>query len=152
MKEYEYSFKVKDLKPYIDYCKRNNYKHIFAAYQTRVVYKNNSNMMARITTNKENDIITKELDFKEDLLHNPHLVEREETKPIRFNDDKEIMTRLESLNYKKFITLVRTRTIYENYGVKFELDEYYEPEHAYVVAIEGNKPVVDLVYKEIINL
>ena len=26
MEEYEYSFKVTDLKPYIDYCETNNYE------------------------------------------------------------------------------------------------------------------------------
>ena len=38
--EYEYSFKVKSLDIYIDYCKNNNYEKTEENIQTRILYRN----------------------------------------------------------------------------------------------------------------
>ena len=40
MKEYEYSFKVKSIEPYINYCKNNNYNLIDIIKENRRVYEN----------------------------------------------------------------------------------------------------------------
>ena len=66
MKEYEYSFKVKDLNPYIKYLKNNEYIFVSKNLQIRELYKNKSNIMARITIDIENEIKNISLDFKDD--------------------------------------------------------------------------------------
>lgn len=40
MEEYEYSFKVSSIKPYIEYCENNNYEKVSEVTQNRVVYEN----------------------------------------------------------------------------------------------------------------
>lgn len=54
--EYEYSFKVSSIKPYIEYCEQNNYEKKSITFQNRIVYENkhSENIIARITT-KEKD-------------------------------------------------------------------------------------------------
>lgn len=55
MKEYEYSFKVKSIEPYINYCKKNGYEEVCIVTQNRIVYENrNSNhIIARVTTEEK---------------------------------------------------------------------------------------------------
>ena len=102
--------------------------------------------MARVTINDDNGNVTKELDFKDDMLSNQDLIERRETLPLKFDDEKIIESMLDFLNYKKDNTLVRTRVVYQKDGVKFELDEYEEPRKTCVVAVEGVKEEVDKEY------
>lgn len=147
--EYEYSFKVKDLKPYIDYCKENNYEFIEETKQSRTIYRNENKTMARITIKEKNNNIKKLLDFKDDILTDDVLIERRESKQVEFNDDEPIESILNFLNYKKDNTLIRTRYVYEKENVKFELDDYESPEKTFVIAIEGNKNEVDKVYEDI---
>ena len=49
MKEHEYSFKVKNLKPYIDYCINNKYELEEKTLEQRIIYRKNDKTMARIT-------------------------------------------------------------------------------------------------------
>ena len=51
MEEYEYSFKVSSIKPYIEYCEKNDYKKESEILENRKVYENkyNPNIIARIT-------------------------------------------------------------------------------------------------------
>ena len=49
MKEYEYSFKVSSLNPYIDYCKKNNFEFVEETNQSRTIYRNSNKTIARIT-------------------------------------------------------------------------------------------------------
>ena len=65
-KEYEYSTKVKDIEPFINYCKENNYKLINKTTQKRVLYKNNNKILARVTTIKEGKSKSIFLDFKDE--------------------------------------------------------------------------------------
>ena len=55
MKEYEYSFKVKSIEPYIEYCKEHNYEEISITTQNRKVYenKNSDHIIARLTTEEK---------------------------------------------------------------------------------------------------
>ena len=145
MQEYEYSFKVESIERYIDYCNNNGYELIDKVKQTRTLYRNSNKTMARITIN-DNKMF---LDFKEDNLNDSILKIRKETKPLEFNDIDTINSILEFLDYKKDITLIRTRIIYEKDNVKFEIDEYESPEVYNVVAIEGEKEEVDKVYNEL---
>lgn len=55
-KEYEYSEKVKSIEPFIEYCKKNNYKLLSKVNQKRVLYENEKGILARITINEENEI------------------------------------------------------------------------------------------------
>lgn len=152
MKEHEYSFNVKDLGPYIDYCKSNNYELIEENNQTRILYRNTNQTMARITIKESDNKIRKTLDFKDHILSDEVLIERRESLPLDFKDDKIIESILNFLEYKKDNTLKRKRIIYKKNEVIFELDDYEYPEKAYVVAIEGKKDEVDKVYSEIKNM
>lgn len=145
MKEYEYSFKVNSLEKCIDYCKQNNYKLIENTKQSRTLYKNSSKIMARITVNDKE----KKLDFKEDNLSTEILKIRKESLPLKFDDIKAVESILDILEYQKYITLIRTRIVYEKDSIKFELDKYESPEKYCVVAIEGKKEEVDKIYQDI---
>ena len=50
-KEYEYSFKVKNIKDFVQYCIFNKYEKQEEYLQTRTLYKNGGPIMARITEN-----------------------------------------------------------------------------------------------------
>ena len=96
----------------------------------------------------ENGIL-KSLDFKDDIISDDVLIERRESKDIKFDDLEAVESILDFLNYKKDNTLIRTRLVYKKGNVKFELDNYELPESSFVVAIEGNKEEVDNVYEEV---
>lgn len=147
--EYEYSFKVDSIDKYIDYCNNNDYELIDKVKQTRTLYRNSNKTMARITINEYENNTKMFLDFKEDNLTDDILKIRKESLPLEFNDIESIKSILEFLDYKKDITLTRTRIIYEKDNVKFEIDEYESPEIYNVVAIEGEKEEVDKVYNEL---
>lgn len=149
MQEYEYSFKTDDITKYINYCNNNDYKLIDKVKQTRTLYRNSNKTMARITINEYENNTKMFLDFKEDNLTDDILKIRKETKPLEFSNMESINSILEFLDYKKDITLIRTRVIYEKDNVKFEIDEYESPEVYNVVAIEGKKEEVDKVYNEL---
>lgn len=141
--EYEYSYKVDSLDKYIEYLD-NNYKFIEKYKETRVIYRNNGNM-ARITTRNNNYY----LDFKENKLGSDDLIVRKESKTIKFDNLDNCESILEFLNYKKDNSLSRYRTIYEGNNIKFEIDEYIEPEKSFVVSFEGDKDICDRVAEEI---
>ncbi len=147
MEEYEYSFEVKDLKPYIEYCLKNDYKLKSASKQKRVLYRNQNKTLARITYEETDGKVSRKLDFKDDKLNDSDLIIRRETLPIEFEDEKAVFSILEFLNYKEDNSLIRERQNYEKNGVKFEIDSYIFPRKTYVVAIEGDKQQVDKVYE-----
>ena len=66
--EYEYSFKVKDIEPFVNYCKNNNYDLVNEYEQIRKLHKNGGKVMARITKNTYQDNITEILNFKDDNI------------------------------------------------------------------------------------
>lgn len=149
MKEHEYSFKVKNLKPYIDYCINNNYLLNEETTQHRTLYRKKDKTIARITLDEKNGNKKMTLDFKDDILSEEALITRRESLPIEITDEKAVNSILDFLNYKKDNTLFRKRLIYDNGKVKFEFDEYIEPEKCYVVAFEGNINEIKAVYEEI---
>lgn len=153
MNEYEYSFKVENINKYIEYCEKKSYKLVSKSKQIRTIYKNNG-LMARITQNIVDNKEILILDFKEDKLSNSDLTIRKESKEIVFDSLDNCKNILTFLNYKKDIELVRERIKYANNdnSVVFEIDIYTSPDKQNVVAIEGNKELVDKVYTELKNI
>lgn len=153
MKEYEYSFKVKDVNPYIEYCKNNDFEEIFKNDQIRDWYQNDSSINARVTINKingEDEII---VDFKEEDKSDEILKETRESLPLKVeNNIDAINSILDILGYKIDVQVARIRRVYKKGNVKFEIDEYTKPEIMNVVAIEGEKEIVDDIYESIKNL
>ncbi|MEG0022114.1 MAG: hypothetical protein RR847_05085 [Bacilli bacterium] len=148
-KEYEYSFKVKSINPFIAYCKENDYEFIKETEQIRTLYKNENKTNARITIEKKDGVISKVLDFKDDVMSDEILIVRRETQQLNFENEEAVLSILNFLEYKKNTVLNRKRYVYKKDNVKFEIDDYSSPEVAYVVAIEGEKAEVDNVYNEV---
>ncbi len=149
-KEYEYSFKVKDTKDFIEYCTLNKYKKKDEYLQTRILYKNGGPIMARITENIYNDKVLKVLNFKDDNLNDNTLKVSRESKDLIINYDNQefVDSLIEILGLTNKKVLKRKRYVYEKNNVKFEIDEYTDPVMN-VVAIEGLKDEVDKVYNEL---
>lgn len=149
--EYEYSTVVKNLDLFVEYCKENKYELESESYQIRELYKNDSGIMARITTELYNERETTLLDFKSDDESDNVLKISKETIPLVVTKENKraIDSILECFGYAQKKLLKRKRIIYVKNGVKFELDHYTEPNPFYVVAIEGVKEEVDVVYHEL---
>lgn len=149
-KEYEYSFKVKDIKPFIDYCINNNYQKNKEYEQTRLLYKNGGKVMARITKNTYENEVIEVLNFKDDNTNDSILKISRETKDLVITDENRsfVESLLEILDLKETKRLVRKRYVYKKDNVLFELDNYSNPKMN-VVAIEGIKSEVDIVYNEL---
>lgn len=152
MQEYEYSFKVESVEPYIDYCIENGYTKIKESIQNRIVYQslNNEHLIARITSTVVNDENEEILDFKNFSEKHKELQVSDESIPFIVNDDNRatIMSMLEVLDFEESADNTRKRVVYQNDDVIFEIDEYITPKMN-VVAIEGNKEKVDLIYEEV---
>ena len=151
-KEYEYSFKVNDINKYLDYCKENNYHFIVQCEQIRTLYKNGGRVMARITKNIYDDKEEELLSFKEDNLTGEILHVRGESLELLITDTNRdfVKSLLTILEMKEAKVLKRKRYVYEKDGVRFEIDEYFEPKMN-VVGIEGEKNIVDRVYNDLKN-
>lgn len=149
-KEYEYSFKVKDITPFISYCINNNYELKSKYEQTRTLYKNGGKVMARITKNVYKDSEVEILNFKDDDLSDSVLKVRRESKDLIINDENRdfVKSLLEILELNDTKKLVRKRYVYTYENVIFEIDKYIIP-FMNVVAIEGKKEEVDKVYNDL---
>lgn len=147
MIEYEYSFKVRDIKPYLNYCEENGYIFKRKSQETRILYKNDQKLLARITT--IDDVTTFAL--KDDNSEEKLVKTSRESLPITLNKDEitAALSMLEMLDFAHHKTLKRKRAIYQKGSVTFEIDEYFAPEKAYVVALEGEKNAVDKTYQEV---
>lgn len=144
--EYEYSYKVSLLDPYIDIIKKEN-KFISRNKEIITIYRKKG-YIARISI--INDEIY--LDFKEDKLLKSDLIERKESKKVKIDSLENCESILNILDFKKSNILKRYRTIYESNNIKFEIDEYIEPEKSYVFSFEGNKNICDLYHSKFIDL
>lgn len=151
--EYEYSFNVPSLQPYIQFCQDHQYHFVSKSKQTRIIYRKADHTMARITKNEIDGVVTMQLDFKEDHLDpNKIVIARKEAKALTYTDEEAVQSILQFLGYEKDNTLERTRYVYTRDHVKFEMDEYTYPEVTCVVGIEGDQKEVDTVYQEIQSL
>lgn len=154
MKEYEYSYKVKSIKPYIEYCEENGYILKDETKQVRTLYRNSNGTMARITKKTANEITSLIFDIKDDNLTDEKLKISGETLPLFYNKNQQdvIDSIIDILGYRKDVDLIRTRLVYKKDNHKFEIDDYESPEKMFVVAIEGLKEEVDDVYKLLSNI
>lgn len=147
VKEYEYSVKVKDIEPFINYCKENNYELINKTAQKRVLYRNSNKILARVTIIEDDKSKNIFLDFKDENESDDVLKISRESGKINVTDNmdfvKSVLSMLEFDFYKE---LDRVRYVYVKNKVTFEIDEYIKPKMK-VVGIEGNKEEVDKVYK-----
>ena len=153
--EYEYSYKVTNIKEFIQYCESNNFIKISETTQTRTLYKNDTYIMARITIEEDNlkHTIAEYLDFKENNETNQELKIRKETDILNLNNENKVFakTLIEFLNLKVDKELIRTRYTYQKENVKFEIDDYTNPKMK-VLAIEGNSEEVNKVNQELMPL
>jgi len=149
--EYEYSFKVEDIKPYINYCEENSFEKVKEFNQTRILYISDNKILARITTQEENGSIKTVLDFKDDNDSEEILKVSRETIPLVVTDENKeaVMSMLEIFGYKIKKELIRKRYVYKKDKVIFEIDDYTSPEVMHVIAIEGEKEQVDKIYNDI---
>ena len=148
--EYEYSFKVKDIKPFVEYCQNHHYQQVEDYKQIRTLYKNGGKIMARITQNFYPDKTVEILNFKDDNLNDQTLKVSRETEDLKITDENRgfVTSLIEILDLNQPKVLERKRSVYEKEHVKFELDDYVSPVMK-VVAIEGLKEEVDKVYQEL---
>lgn len=149
-KEYEYSFEVKDIKPFIEYCLDNNYIKDNEYIQSRILYKNGGKVMARITKNSYEDEEVEILNFKDDNVDSNILKVSRESKDLKITDENRefVKSLLDILELNEEKRLIRKRFVYRKNNVIFEIDEYTSPKMN-VVAMEGKKDEVDIVYDEL---
>lgn len=152
MKEYEYSFKVESIEPYIKYVEENGYEKKSVETQNRIVYENkhSKNIISRITTKNKDGKKETTLDFKNVEKKKNNLNDSRESLPIKINKNnrKAIESILDVLDFYEAANNTRTRYVYEKGNVKFEIDDYIVPKMQ-VVAIEGKKEDVDSVYENL---
>ena len=105
MKEYEYSFKVESIQPYIKYCEDNKYKKKSVIKQNRIVFenKNNNHIIARITTEIQDDSEISLLDFKNVKNSNENLKISNESIPLKITKENKdaILSTLNVLEFYK---------------------------------------------------
>lgn len=152
-KEYEYSFKVKEIREFIQYCISNEYEKKEEYLQTRILYKNGGPVMARVTENIYDEKSEKVLSFKDDNLNDNTLKISRESKDLIVNEGNQefVDSLIEILDLNNKKVLKRKRYVFEKNNVKFEIDEYIEPVMN-VVAIEGLQEEVDVVYNQLENI
>lgn len=152
MKEYERTFKVKSIMPFVEYCKKNGYQEFDAVKQNRVVYENQNcdHIIARITTETIKGQEKTIFDCKNVNRKKQNLNISSESLPMELNSEnlKIIKSVLDVLEFKIAADNLRTRYVFEKDGVKFEIDDYTRPEMK-VVAVEGDESLVETVYSEI---
>lgn len=155
MEEYEYSFKVSNVKPYIEYCENNNYEKISEVTQNRKVYENkhSDHIIARVTTKTINGKKETVFDCKNVNKKDRDLKVSSESVPIKVtkSNEKSIYSMLEVLDFYEAANNYRTRYVYNKNGITFEIDDYIEPKMQ-VIGIEGVKSEVDKVYEELKKL
>ncbi|MFV0250087.1 MAG: hypothetical protein ACK5HP_03540 [Bacilli bacterium] len=99
--EYKYSFKVKTLDPFIQYCEKNNYEKIEESKQIRKLFKKEDKTMARITIKEKNGSSKKLFDFKDDNMSDEVLIVRRESLPINLKMMKRLCLLLIFLDIKR---------------------------------------------------
>lgn len=152
-KEYEYSFRVKEAKWFKQKCRSMNPDNTRVIVIDRIVYKNSSKIIARITIEENNKSKELTLDFKQDTPDGQLVKNARESSGVKISiaNISEVKGLLKNMGYKESIRLKKKRTTYQFNKIKVEIDEYIEPELAVVIEIEGNKKLADDVYRDIYN-
>lgn len=146
MQEYEHSFKVKNIEPFIDYCKKNGYTEISISIQNRKVFENKHNpkLISRLTINEINNKSQINLDFKLSgkEIDGKKLSKESESLILSKEDVNVVMSMLDILDFKLVADNFRTRYVYEKNNIIFEIDDYTVP-NMKVVAVEGDELYVE---------
>ena len=142
MEEYEYSIRVNNIQPFIEYCKSNGYKKISENIQNRAVYehRDNRHILARITKTETDGKTVTIFDCKNSSAEIGGLKIAKESKELELDDRTEdiIKSMINVLNFEQSADNYRIRYVYKLNDVKFEIDDYIKPQFK-VVAIEGEK-------------
>ena len=146
--EYEYSSKVNDITPFLEYCEKNGYEKQSEYDQIRTLYKNKDKLLARVTKNEVDGNQKIFFDLKDENDSNDVLKILRESGKIVTNNTEFVDSMLGMLNFSFHKELKRKRYVYFKDGVKFEIDNYTQPAMK-VAAIEGEKEKVDKVYNEV---
>ena len=154
MKEYEHSFKVESILPYLEYCKEKGYIELDSVTQNRVVYENSNSdhIIARITTETVGGKERTVFDCKNVGSKRKDLNISNESIPMELTEEtkKIVLSMLEVLEFYVAADNLRTRYTFKKEGVTFEIDEYIRPQNQ-VVAIEGKEEAVEKVYSDILS-
>lgn len=146
MEEYEHSFKVKFLEPFIKFCEENNFKQISATSQNRKVYESiyNSHLISRLTIEKDKNETKTYFDFKFAGVEIDGKKTSKESETLVVTDKLMpfVLSVLDVLNFKLVADNFRTRYVYIKDDIMFEIDDYISPKMK-VVAIEGEKNKVE---------
>ena len=153
--EYEHSFNVKNIEPYIDFCKNNGFVEISVVSQNRIVFENkhNNKIIARLTTEFFDNNNTCHIDFKNVSSKQGDLNISTESMPLKVKAKNKdvVLSILSTLDFVEVANNLRTRYVYTKENVTFEIDDYTRPQMK-VVAIEGKKEEVEFVYNQVKNL
>lgn len=144
--EYEYCYKVDDLKDYLSYIE-NNYKFQEKYHEERIIYRN-KDKIARISS-RNGEIF---LSFKENKISDSDLTVRKESMEIKVDSLKKCEDILKFLDYKKDNVITRIRSVFVGEGIKFEVDEYMKPEKSFILSFEGKKRVCDALNMKFVKL
>ena len=146
MEEYEHSFKVTSIKPFIEFCEEFGFKQVSVSSQNRKVYQSvyNPHLISRLTTEKEGNKLNTYFDFKlaGNEIEGKKLSQESETLVVTDDLMPFVTSTLDVLNFKLVADNFRTRYVYDKDGITFEIDDYTVPDMK-VVAVEGRKDVVE---------
>lgn len=152
MEEYEKSFQVDDIQPFLDYCKDNNFNFVYTVQQNRKVFENkhNRNIIARITRNQKDDTTEIIFDCKNCNRKNVNLTISQESAELLLSESSEkvMLSILSTIDFELVADNFRTRYVFVKDNIKFEIDNYTSPSMK-IVAIEGEQSLVDETYKNI---
>lgn len=146
MEEYEHSFKVTSIEPFIEFCKKNGYRHVSVSSQNRKVYESdyNPHLISRLTTERVRNKTNVYFDFKlsENEIEGKKISQESQTLIVTEELMLFVKSALNILSFRLVADNFRTRYVYEKGGLTFEIDDYTLPEMK-VIAVEGSKEAVE---------
>ncbi len=146
MQEYEHSFKVKSIEPFIEFCKKHDYEQVAISKQNRKVYESryNHHLISRLTTDEIDNETTTYFDFKlaGNEIDGKKLSQESETLIVTNQLMPFVNSILDVLGFNLVADNFRTRYVYEKDGIIFEIDDYTVP-NMKVIAVEGVKEEVE---------
>ncbi|MBI3984048.1 hypothetical protein HY346_02000 [Candidatus Microgenomates bacterium] len=149
MKEFEISFRVDEPAAYLKFIRSVKPRSQTKSTIERSVYKSESQWIARITKVKTGTYC---LDFKEDTPDAKQLEKHVvESVPIPFAAAKLPLVKklLQALDYKKSVSFKKSRTSFMFQNFRVDVDEYLEPEKAWVIEIEGDPQAARIFYQKL---
>lgn len=150
MKEFEYSFAVDSAGPFHEYCSTLQPLQVAVYSLRRRVYKDGSNIIARVTEEEAGDESRQYVDFKEESPDEALIKHVEETPEIDVKADvmRLVPELMSTLDYELAVDLVKKRTRYVYDGFHIDVDEYTAPYSAVVIEVEGGVDYANLAYQD----